>query len=355
MRLICPKCGAQYEVDARVIPDSGRDVQCSNCGETWFQEPQHSADVPSSAGLADDSYAQETVPKPPEAHDEPADSSTTEDVSADAPDDDSALEPAGQDEDDIPETAPVADPDIAPDTPSDATSDIDPETFGPDDFTADAAPEPEEETADDSEAEAAPTIIPTRPTALKESVRDILRAEAEFDQSLRQTETTGLETQPDLGLEEPSQHSQPAQNLRDRMARLRTMDPTRDEGGAVDPVEMTPPAGKRRDLLPDIEEINSTLSAASERDDDGSVPNADTRRVRARRSGFRTGFSIMVLIASLLVLVYLYAPLIAAKVPALDPAMGRFLTVANEARAWMNDTLAAASERMTAVLNKISG
>ena len=37
MRLICPSCGAQYEVDESVIPDGGRDVQCSNCGHAWFQ------------------------------------------------------------------------------------------------------------------------------------------------------------------------------------------------------------------------------------------------------------------------------------------------------------------------------
>ena len=36
MRMICPNCGAQYEVDDNVIPDNGRDVQCSNCGHTWF-------------------------------------------------------------------------------------------------------------------------------------------------------------------------------------------------------------------------------------------------------------------------------------------------------------------------------
>lgn len=39
MRLICPNCGAQYEVDPSVIPPSGRDVQCSGCGKTWFEEP----------------------------------------------------------------------------------------------------------------------------------------------------------------------------------------------------------------------------------------------------------------------------------------------------------------------------
>ena len=37
MRLICPNCDAQYEVPSEVIPEDGRDVQCSNCGDTWFQ------------------------------------------------------------------------------------------------------------------------------------------------------------------------------------------------------------------------------------------------------------------------------------------------------------------------------
>jgi predicted Zn finger-like uncharacterized protein len=38
MRLICPNCDAQYEVPYDVIPEAGRDVQCSDCGHTWFQE-----------------------------------------------------------------------------------------------------------------------------------------------------------------------------------------------------------------------------------------------------------------------------------------------------------------------------
>ncbi|TQS71459.1 hypothetical protein ERN12_10535 [Rhodobacteraceae bacterium] len=37
MRLICPDCTAQYEIDAAAIPAAGRDVQCSGCGRIWFQ------------------------------------------------------------------------------------------------------------------------------------------------------------------------------------------------------------------------------------------------------------------------------------------------------------------------------
>ena len=37
MRLICSKCAARYEVPEKNVPSSGREVQCSACGHTWFQ------------------------------------------------------------------------------------------------------------------------------------------------------------------------------------------------------------------------------------------------------------------------------------------------------------------------------
>ncbi|SEH63869.1 MJ0042 family finger-like domain-containing protein [Paracoccus alkenifer] len=40
MRLICPRCGAQYEIDASAIPAAGRDVECSACDHIWRARPE---------------------------------------------------------------------------------------------------------------------------------------------------------------------------------------------------------------------------------------------------------------------------------------------------------------------------
>ncbi|KAB7614784.1 hypothetical protein F9L33_09195 [Amylibacter sp. SFDW26] len=55
MRLICPNCVAQYEVDQDVIPPEGRDVQCANCGHNWFQDSiqMFSADTEAPLGVGD--------------------------------------------------------------------------------------------------------------------------------------------------------------------------------------------------------------------------------------------------------------------------------------------------------------
>ena len=64
MRLICPNCGAQYEVPTEVIPNEGRDVQCSACSNTWFQaHPDHDS---ASADEIDTPSVEPVAPPPPE-------------------------------------------------------------------------------------------------------------------------------------------------------------------------------------------------------------------------------------------------------------------------------------------------
>jgi len=42
MRLVCPNCSTQYEVDDSAVPATGREVQCGHCSSTWFQAPARS-------------------------------------------------------------------------------------------------------------------------------------------------------------------------------------------------------------------------------------------------------------------------------------------------------------------------
>jgi len=80
MRLTCPNCDAQYEVPDDVIPASGRDVQCSNCGNTWFEGPEDA-----DPGPAPRSAPEETAPRqrerpvPPPTDDTTADDTDEED------------------------------------------------------------------------------------------------------------------------------------------------------------------------------------------------------------------------------------------------------------------------------------
>jgi predicted Zn finger-like uncharacterized protein len=257
MRLICPNCDAQYEVPDEVIPSDGRDVQCSDCGQTWFQHhPDYS----------------------PEAPEEDAD-------------------------------APLS---------------------VPEDMPAEGE-------------ERVPTPEPTR-RRLDPKVSDILRAEAEAEARVRESEA--LESQPDLGLDdggdsgdhEDGQNQQAARRARearDRMARMRGEEPPADTR-AGDAAATAAAAGSRRDLLPDIEEINSTLRSTGDRQIARGDPAPDAPVRERKKRGFRRGFFISLLIVAVLVLIYVNAAQIVAAVPALEPVMTGFVGTIDQARVWLD-------------------
>ncbi len=60
MRLVCPNCASEYEVDAEMIPPEGRDVQCANCENVWFQEPEPEKPTPL---MLDRAYQAESAPQ----------------------------------------------------------------------------------------------------------------------------------------------------------------------------------------------------------------------------------------------------------------------------------------------------
>lgn len=284
MRLICPNCGAQYEVDASVIPDIGRDVQCSNCGHTWFQRPTESRTI-RPAPEEDENARKEDAAAPPE---------------------DAGAAPA--------ETA-----------------------------QAEAPPEPEAEPGPEAEPDeaAAPPRPKPEPRPLDEDVAGILREEAEREAAARAAETAaGLETQAELGLSETSEDS----SARERLARMRGAD--QESAASADT------AASRRDLLPDIEELNSTLTASPEGEEDEEGIIAQEAR---RRSGFRLGFSLTVLLLAALTLIYVYAPKIAEALPQTTAFLDSYVNWVNGLRLALDGWLQRAVEKLTALVSQMSG
>lgn len=266
MRLTCPNCEAQYEVPDEVIPFSGRDVQCSNCGDTWFQHHPDNAPVPDDTTPPDEGW---DAPEPEE------DKAEAEDVAV-----------------------------------------------------AEEAPEVEDTTSDD-----VPDEAPTR-RELDPAVTDVLREEAERERAAREAEMgDGLETQPELGLTEDHE-DEAAKRTREaqaRMARLRGEAEDPQDDHEVD--ELDP--GTRRNLLPDIDEIKSSLDS----DAGNAAADMHDELVAKPKGGFRRGFLTMILLAVIGLLIYTFAPKIAGAVPALDGALSAYVELINQGRAWLDQTV----------------
>lgn len=258
MRLTCPNCGAQYEVPDDVIPDAGRDVQCSNCGDTWFQHhPDHSP--------TDDAGAAER---------------------------ETGLDDGGWDRTDA------------------------------------------EDLADAEDASAVPA--PMR-RELDPAVADVLRQEAEQEARARAAESGTLESQPDLGLDDgDSEALRRNREARERMARLRGK--STDDAGAEPLPDINP--GARSALLPDIEEINSSLRADA--DDPDSMNHSDgyPEAMPHEGGGFRRGFLLVVLLAVILLLIYVYAPQIAARLPATEAVLADYTRFVDGLRASLDGIVA---------------
>lgn len=226
MRLNCPNCGAQYEVADDVIPQDGRDVQCSNCAHTWFEQPAGSGIESAFADLPSQRKAAEPAKRP-----KPAVEST------EAP-------------------APARD-----------RQELDP------------------------------------------AIADILREEAAREAEARRKEDqTAFQSQPDLGIDAAIQPK------RERPVRQPAPEP----------------ASLSKQLLPDIEEINSSLRPGSDRielDDSSSKTNA-----KKKPSGFRRGFLFVILILLLLVCVYVFAPQISELVPQTAQILENYVNAVNDMR-----------------------
>lgn len=250
MRLICPNCDAEYEVDDAAIPETGRDVQCSNCGHAWFQLP-------------------------PE------------------------IELALEQEDELFGQTGASDP-------------------LPADFADDDPPPP--------------PVAPVEPVRrnVDENLLAILREEAEREAAARRAEGAPLESQPDLGLAAPAATTGvAAAATSQRIAQMKGIDPP-----------PPPRTGPRRDLLPDIEEINSSLKGNVALD----TADTDAKGGATRARGFRSGFAFAMVIALLAAAVYTAAPRISAHLPAAEGAMTAYVASVDNARVWLDGAVLAATQ-----------
>ncbi|MDC0658419.1 zinc-ribbon domain-containing protein [Leisingera sp. SS27] len=345
MRLTCPNCAAQYEVPEDVIPPEGRDVQCSNCGQTWYQAAAGTAEAGAEDALEnigiEEAFARAAEAEAREKAERELAAKAEQDAAAKAERDAEAeRERAAQAEQDAgqqPEASPEAD--LEDSTPEDTAQEAVPELT--DETESAAAPQDRfEEDADDQsgghgegeeeDLHAEDPPQPQRGRTLDPEMSDILREEAAREAELRKAEAQSLEIQPDLGLEGAApvddEAARRSRQARDRMARMRGEDP-RQLAAAE--------GGSRKELLPDIEEINSTLRSAGTA---ATAPQADPEDVPVRRkSGFARGFAVSLIAALILVMVYDKAPLIAEKLPQADPVISSYVDWVDQARLWLDN------------------
>lgn len=359
MRLICPNCSAQYEIDASLIPDEGRDVQCSNCGHNWFElpppplsysetaepyEPDGEAevegevrDLDTSPDLASDAF---------EAAEEPVDQPEPESEPEVEPEfEDEFVEPIAGDDAAEPESPPEpADTSDLEDTPEPEVGEDDDDRELSDAVRAIAAAsrepvEDEPQGAPDPFAAAAVAGTAFKRREVDAATLEILKDEAERELAQRRAApTTPIETQTDMGLDEVRGRNTPTRALRARMAREKTEDAPRKKGAQPkqDPrVHSSDDSyeAPRRDLLPDIDEINSSLKPR--RGAKTAAPDAEI----ARRRGFRSGFLLMVGLAVLMIFAYAWAPDIARMVPSLEGPLLTYVDLANTVRDWLDAML----------------
>ena len=309
MRLVCPNCDAEYEVDDAAIPRDGRDVQCSNCGHAWFQgHPEIEAERQAEADLYD---------PPPGAVAEPV-----EPVAPVAP-------------------QPVATPVVAEAAERDLGA-VSPPESAPEPASA---PEPEDEDEPDSMM----AVVAAAPKArsLDETVLAVLKEEAEREAASRRAEAASppaLESQTEMPMAAPQDQGGMAAAVR-RIAQMR------NQAAVRSPAPEPAPAHKHRgQLFPAIEEINSTLRSAGGRGQGDAIVDS-LPDLTAPRGGSRRGFLMLVVLAVLIVALYVLAPLIGQRVPALADAATAYVAAVDAARVWLDVNLRA----LVAMLRGLAG
>ena len=189
-----------------------------------------------------------------------------------------------------------------------------------------------------AEPEAVPAPAETTATkgyAVDDSVLAILREEAEREAKARSSEARPIETQTDLGLEAaiPAAAAIAATSTR-------SPDPVHDT-----PVDDATRPSARRDLLPDVEEINSTLRP-SERPVDPDAEIDALPDLTGGRNSFRSGFLIVMALAIVGLVTYLAAPQLAQQVPSLEGPLSSYVGVIDTMRLQLDGLMQTATSAL---------
>lgn len=360
MRLSCPNCGAQYEVPIEVIPQDGRDVQCSNCGHTWFQiHPDQDVELAHEVGgsIPDEGWqesednaadASDALVEDPALHDSSSEVQPPEPEFEEETSEHPADEPLGEDGADNGNALAA----FEDDSPEDQKHEAD--LIAPQQGV-------EEDDEDPAQQPAEPQRAPR--SAIDPAIAGVLREEAEYEATVREAEAReALETQTELGLDAPRSETETrAAEARARMRRIQGLPETEPEEeapqtelGHSDHALDEAAQGSRRDLLPDIDEINSTLRSADDRNaTEGGVAAIAVKR--RKRSGFRLGFGFVMLFAAVVLMAYVYNREIIAAFPASEPYVIGFMETMNSLRVWLDTRVTEAMLWLDSVAESAGG
>lgn len=213
-----------------------------------------------------------------------------------------------------------------------------PSTAGPGQSTE--PPRDDYDASDAGSVDAAPARADVPPPRqMDDTLRAVLREEAEREARARRAEAAALETQPDLGLAETPRPKRPLRQESDAVAT------DREDASAV--------VAARRNQLPDIEEINSSLKPAAEHGLAMAPVLGDDEQIRRR--GFRVGFIVAMVVAVVLLTLYLRAPQLSEQFPALSPWLQGYTALIDSWRIAIADGAETAMQRLTEIIASVTG
>ncbi|MGI3183906.1 zinc-ribbon domain-containing protein [Nioella aestuarii] len=187
------------------------------------------------------------------------------------------------------------------------------------------------------EPEGAQTASAAPRRDLDPALRDILREEREREEQLRRAAAPVQEEQEEMALD-----SAPPPTTRTTDANLPEEEDDEDIAAIREMVAADtgrPDRRGARDMFPDIEEINSTLRATTDRSSgDRATSDIDSMDVRPRRRrGFRIGFMLMVLVAGAAIGAYAFQSELVAALPQSEPFLTPFVEQIDQLRLQLDD------------------